>query len=120
MEKTNTPAAPGIDVEQFREAVLAQHSALMDSWCGDPETKEAADKQRDQLLALIDASHKGGSTDAKDAARYRHLRKLTPYRFKKMQDAAATDAGDVVYFHADRFDTALDADMQATSAEVGA
>lgn len=56
-----TPAAPGIDLEQFREAVLAQHAALMDSWCGDPETKEAADKQRDRLLSLIDASPKGGS-----------------------------------------------------------
>jgi len=48
------PPAQGIDLGQFREAVEAQHAALMSSWCGDPETKDAADQQRDRLLALID------------------------------------------------------------------
>ena len=50
-------------------------------------------------LALDDRQH---------ADRYRYLRKVTPYRFKKMQDAALTDGGDVMYFHADRFDAAVD------------
>lgn len=45
----------------------------------------------------------------KEAERYRLLRKVTPYRFKKMQDASVTDGGDVIYFHADRFDAQVDA-----------
>lgn len=51
------------------------------------------------------------SDDARDAARYRWLRKVTPYRFKKIQDASVTDGGDVLYFHADRFDAAIDTAM---------
>lgn len=47
------------------------------------------------------------------AERYRWLRKTTPYRFKKMQDASVTDGGDVLYFHADRFDAAVDASIEA-------
>lgn len=41
--------------------------------------------------------------------RYGFLRKVTPYSFKKMQDASTTDGGDVIYFHADRFDAQIDA-----------
>ncbi|MDH0287727.1 hypothetical protein N7414_01260 [Pseudomonas sp. GD04087] len=48
----------------------------------------------------------------KDAERYRELRKITPHRFKKMQEVATTDGGDVFYFHADRFDAALDAALE--------
>lgn len=48
----------------------------------------------------------------KDSERYRELRKITPHRFKKLQEAATTDGGDVFYFHADRFDEALDATME--------
>ena len=44
-----------------------------------------------------------------DAERYRKLRTVTPYRFKRMQDASVTDGGDVLYFHSDRFDAAIDA-----------
>ena len=47
---------------------------------------------------------------------YRHLQKVTPYRFKKIQDASITDGGDVMYFHKDRFDAALLDDMAAHSA----
>lgn len=56
------PAAPGIDLRQFREAVEAQYDLVAMKWRGD----SAADKQlaeaagrRDRLLALIDASPKG-------------------------------------------------------------
>ena len=49
----------------------------------------------------------------KDAERYRALRKVTPYRFKKIQDACITDGGDVFYFHSDRFDSAIDALLAA-------
>lgn len=47
-----------------------------------------------------------------DAERYRKLRKLTPYRFKKIQDEAIIDAVDVKYFHADIFDAGLDATIE--------
>ena len=50
---------------------------------------------------------------------YRHLQKVTPYRFKKIQDASITDGGDVMYFHKDRFDAALLADMAAHCAAKG-
>lgn len=46
-------------------------------------------------------------------ARYRWLQKSTPYRFKKIQDASVTEGGDVLYFHADRFDAAVDAELKA-------
>ena len=45
-------------------------------------------------------------------ARYRWIQKATPYRFKKIQDASVTDGGDVLYFHADRFDAAVDAALK--------
>lgn len=41
--------------------------------------------------------------------RYRGLQKLTPYKFRKIQDASTTDGIDILYFHADRFDALLDA-----------
>jgi hypothetical protein len=44
----------------------------------------------------------------KDAERYRCLQKLTPYKFKKIQDASISDTGDTIYFHKDRFDAAID------------
>jgi hypothetical protein len=39
--------------------------------------------------------------------RYNFLSKVTPHKFKKMQEAASTDGGDVIYFHADRFDAQI-------------
>lgn len=44
----------------------------------------------------------------RDAGRYKKLRTVTPYRFKKIQDLAISDGGDVFYLLADRFDAALD------------
>ena len=46
-------------------------------------------------------------------ARYRWLQKATSYRIKKLQEVSVTDGGDVLYFHADRFDAAVDAAMKA-------
>lgn len=46
-----------------------------------------------------------------DAERYRKLRTVTPYRFKRMQDASVTDGGDVLYFHSGRFDVLMDAEL---------
>jgi nucleoside-diphosphate-sugar epimerase len=48
-----------------------------------------------------------------DAARYRVTQKITPYRFKKIQDVSISDAGDVLYFHKDRFDSEIDAMQEA-------
>jgi len=50
--------------------------------------------------------------------RYEGLQKLTPYRFKKMQDACVTDGGDVLYFHSYKFDVLMDAALKP--AESGA
>ena len=47
----------------------------------------------------------------KDADRYRWLRKVAPSTLNKMQVRATTDGGDVLYFHADRFDPLVDAAM---------
>mgnify|MGYP000629703460 CR=1 FL=1 len=55
----STPAAPGIDLEPFREAVEAQYSAGMEQWCGGAEEKQYLTEHRDRLLALIDVSPKG-------------------------------------------------------------
>jgi hypothetical protein len=52
--------------------------------------------------------------DVRDAERYRWLQKTSPYRFRKIQDASVTDGGDVMYFHKDRFDSAIDATIQGS------
>ena len=67
------------------------------------------DEQNHSLEQRRQAEQQACQSAERDAARYRFLRKVTPYRFKKMQDAATTDGGDVLYFHADRFDAAIDA-----------
>lgn len=68
------------------------------------------------VLARITAAPAAPAADAGIVDMYRHLQKVTPYRFKKIQDASITDGGDVMYFHKDRFDAALLADMAAHSA----
>ncbi|WP_431093121.1 hypothetical protein [Pseudomonas brassicacearum] len=67
------------------------------------------DEQVHSLEQRRQAEQQAGQAAEREAVRYRFLRKVTPYRFKKMQDAATTDGGDVFYFHADRFDAAIDA-----------
>lgn len=52
-----------------------------------------------------------------DVDRYHKLRTVTPYRFKKIQDGAITDGGDIFYFHSDRFDEALDASSDGLARE---
>lgn len=61
---------------------------------------------------LLDEVRAENTALRKDAERYRELRKITPHRFKKLQEAATTDGGDVFYFHSDRFDAALDAALE--------
>ena len=117
----STPAAPGFDLEQFREAVVFWRD------CAVREFRYGTASEADALLALIDASPKGGSTDAKDAARWRYIRRklcLTgngdgTCSMQVINLPASIhgwpDPGQVSEF----CDTAIDAAMQSTSAEVG-
>ncbi len=60
----STPAAPGIDLRQFRSAVEAwKRDAESRHHAGEifPEQEDAIWEEADRLLALIDASPKGGS-----------------------------------------------------------
>lgn len=45
----------------------------------------------------------------RDAERYRWLRKITPYRFRKLQEASIADTGDTLYFLGGKFDSFVDA-----------
>ena len=69
--------------------------------------------------AMLAAAPAAPAADAGIVDMYRHLQKVTPYRFKKIQDASISDGGDVMYFHKDRFDAALLADMAAHCAAKG-
>jgi len=51
-------AAPGIDLEQFREAVVAWSDA---AYTHSEDSDHPVCREADRLLALIDASPKGGS-----------------------------------------------------------
>ena len=73
----------------------------------------------DDVTAMLAAAPAAPAADAGIVDMYRHLQKVTPYRFKKIQDASITDGGDVMYFHKDRFDAALLADMAAHCAAKG-
>lgn len=75
-------------------------------------------KAMKQIRAIL-AAPAAPEADAGIVDMYRHLQKVTPYRFKKIQDASITDGGDVMYFHKDRFDAALLADMAAHCAAKG-
>lgn len=88
------------------DRVLAEREALQ-LMLNDREEQNHSLEQRRQ------AEQQAGQAAERDAARYRWLRKVTPYRFRKMQDAAVTDGGDVLYFHSDRFDAAVDAAIEA-------
>lgn len=57
------------------------------------------------------------SQDRRDAERYRWLRATTPYRFKKIQDAAIADTGDTLYLLGDKFDAAIDAELDRKGEE---
>lgn len=63
---TDTPASParGIDPKHFRESVIQEAARAADLWMKDEISNESyakSEAKRDRLLALIDASPKGGS-----------------------------------------------------------
>jgi len=89
-----------IDVRISDYSAFDEHDDELGEWIA------AANPQA--ILELIERLEKA----EKDAARYRELRKITPYRFRKIQEAATTDGGDVFYFHADRFDAGLDTALE--------
>lgn len=74
--------------------------------------------ERDALQLLLNAADQRVDVLERVDARYRWLQKATPYRFKKIQDASVTDGGNVLYFHADRFDAAVDAALKPAEAAV--
>lgn len=75
--------------------------------------KALGEMLRDELKAA-QASPKGGSADALDAARYRWLR-------DRYDPSVHDDDGDSIMARAgEKLDAAIDAELQATSAEVGA
>ena len=63
----STPAASGIDLDQFRESVIQEAARAVELWMKDGISNEAyaeSKAKRDRLLALIDASPKGGDVEA--------------------------------------------------------
>ncbi|MNM06953.1 hypothetical protein D3C81_169810 [compost metagenome] len=117
LERLRTPAAPGVDLEPFREAVEAQYSAGMEQWCGGAEEKQYLTEHRDRLLAMIDASPKGG--DVQDAARYRWLKSERVQLWRDTLTGAPVSCSFDFDEPGHDVDAAIDAAMQATSAEVG-
>ncbi|MDN6876914.1 hypothetical protein QO209_31100 [Pseudomonas citronellolis] len=105
-----------MDTNKLKE--LAERAHKLGRWYWNPTVDAYPDMAVDQdfmlaanpqvILGLIERLERA----EKDAARYRELRKLSPHRFRKLQDAATTDGGDVFYFHADRFDAGLDAALE--------
>ena len=118
---TSTPASPGIDLEQFREAVEHWKRDLHDDYKGGHiHDGGEAMRKAEHLLALIDASPKVGNTDAQDAARYRWLRADTAISAVPRAWKSDEGAYPVHPLHLEALDEAIDSAMQATSAEVGA
>ena len=83
----------------------------------DPSYYEDAQERLREIDAMLTAAPAAPAADAGLVDMYSHLQKVTPYRFKKIQDAAVTYGGDVLYFHKDRFDAALLDDMAANCAK---
>lgn len=75
-------------------------------WKAHVSTVEA---ERDELRAELERVKASEAAAHKEVIRYHWLRKQTPYRFKKIQDASLIDGGDVVYFHSGNFTAAIDA-----------
>lgn len=104
--------APHAELAALREELAAQKSRMMGP------AKQQSETIAD-LRQRLTAAEQRNADDLRDAERYRKLRKVTPYRFKKMQDASVTDGGDVLYFHSGRFDVLMDAEL-AKPTESGA
>ncbi|MDH0798611.1 MULTISPECIES: hypothetical protein [Pseudomonas] len=77
------------------------------------ERAVASERREKELQQRLTAADERADVLERVEARYRWLQKATSYRLKKLQEASVTDGGDVLYFHADRFDAQVDAAMKA-------
>ena len=129
-------AAPGIDLAQFREAVAHWKRDLHDDYKGGHiHDGGEAMRKAEHLLALIDASPKGGISTTTDSDRIDFIESeflhIEPVEIRASEDDS--DVGWVISQHHmrkglvelirwddDNLRSAIDAAMQATSAEVGA
>ncbi|WP_339492445.1 hypothetical protein [Pseudomonas rhizophila] len=111
-EDARCPHCEQVDPEECDNAALAWNTQQLKI----NALQEMLNQCEEQLHSLEQrryAEQQAREAAERDAERYRWLRKVTPYRFKKIQDAAVTDGGDVMYFHSDRFDAAVDAAIEA-------
>lgn len=101
-------AAERYTLQQKLDRVTAERDAAL-ALIKTHEDAMAHVLEREKVLQqrLTAADERADVLDSVEA-RYRWLQKATPYQFKKIQDASVTDGGDVLYFHADRFDAAVD------------
>lgn len=113
-----------VDAYNARLAFVREHMPFGTSVDPEYQIMEAADRKARSLvgpmfsgLRDLAAAPEAPAADAGLVDMYRHLQTVTPYRFKKIQDASVTDGGDVLYFHKDRFDAALLDDMAANCAK---
>lgn len=112
LEAASTPAAQGIDLEQFREAVHL-YAHRMSHVCNAEGMKKA-----DRLLALIDASPKGGIVDNVTRAAFQRWAVSQNLSVQRSEFHIGM-AGDYVDRATSHAWEAWQAAMQATSAEVG-
>lgn len=116
---TSTPAAPGIDLAEMVKSNLRSIKSLARVLPISHVSAANIVCEADHAIALIDASPKGGSTDAQDAARWRVAREQNGVTISVEE---ADDDGDMHFVSGhtpEELDAAMDA-LQATSVEVGA
>lgn len=88
-----TPIVPSITDEQIIE---------IERWAGfGGDYLKVKNSAVTGLIARLRAAEK-------DAERYQKLSVVTPYRFKKWQEACTIDGGDVFYFKRESFDELVD------------
>ena len=120
MLKNGAPARSFIVIESDWPEYEIAWKMIEDRIVGKPNELTAAQSELAALREGLEScreSHEAMRADliateqrlAGAERRYRGLQKLTPYKFRKIQDASTTDGIDVLYFHADRFDALLDA-----------
>lgn len=116
MTLASTSAAPGIDLDSMVSVAVrawGEHQANYRFTTLEGSLRKVCE-------AVIDASPKGGSTDAKDAARYRWLRDESGNAASDTPTTIVQDnEGGFDFVFGEALDSAIDAAMQATSAEVG-
>lgn len=115
-----TLAAPGIDLNQLQRYEPDKENKTCGWMFGMKEDVTGCWVHIEDLRTMIDASPKGGITDAKNAARYRWLRDESGNAASDTPTTIVQDnEGGFDFVFGEALDSAIDAAMQATSAEVG-